>query len=135
MQLQDDGTAHVVETPQSTMFVLYNSGQGDNTQHVGYLYAVYAVAKVTIYSAMTSCVLQGCMWLHLQVGHTYNSRVDVRSAECACGKATLPVRTIFIHACSLYESLVQIISYIVYYILYHLSYIHSSKIWQVPKMH
>ena len=52
MQLQDDGTTctHVVETPQSTMFVLCNSGQGDNAQHVGYLYAVYAVAKVTVYA-------------------------------------------------------------------------------------
>ena len=52
MQLQDDGTTytHVVETLQSTMFVLYNSGQGDNAQHVGYLYAVYAVAKVTVYT-------------------------------------------------------------------------------------
>ena len=50
MQLQDDGTTHVVETPQSTMFVLYNSGQGDNAQHIGYLYAVYAVAKVIVYT-------------------------------------------------------------------------------------
>ena len=50
MQLQDDGTTctHVVETLQSTMFVLYNSGQGDNAQHIGYLYAVYAVAKVIL---------------------------------------------------------------------------------------
>ena len=130
MQLQDDGTAHVVETPQSTMFVLYNSGQGDNTQHVGYLYAVYAVAKVTIYSAMTSCVLQGCMWLHLQVGHTYNSRVDVRSAECACGKATLPVRTIFIHACSLYENVVNGTK-VAWYKVVNTT---QLKIWQVPKM-
>ena len=71
MQLQDDGTTHVVETLQSTMFVLCNSGQGDNAQHIGYLYAVYAVAMVTVYTAMTSCVLQGYMWLHSQVGHTY----------------------------------------------------------------
>ena len=46
------------------MFVLYNSGQGDNAQHIGYLYAVYAVAKVTVYTAMNSCDLQGYMWLH-----------------------------------------------------------------------
>ena len=59
MQLHDDGTTHVVETLQSTMFVLYNSGQEDTAQHVGYLYAAYAVAKFTVYTAMTSCVLQG----------------------------------------------------------------------------
>ena len=50
MQLQDDGTTYAIETPQSTMFVLYNSGQGDNAQHIGYLYAVYAVAKVIVYT-------------------------------------------------------------------------------------
>ena len=60
-----------------------------------------------IRTAMNSCVLQGYMWLHSQVGHTYNSRVEVRSAECACGKAMLPVRTIFIHTCSLYENVVN----------------------------
>ena len=27
MQLQDDGTTHAVETPQSTMFVLYSSAR------------------------------------------------------------------------------------------------------------
>ena len=83
------------------MFVLYNSRQEDNAQHIGYLYAVYAVAKVTVYTAMTSCVLQG--YIHVAAftggGHTYNSRVDIRSAECACGKATLPVTPIFIPAC------------------------------------
>ena len=47
------------------------------------------------------------MWLHSQVGHTYNSRVEVRSAECACGKAMLPVRTIATHAFSLYENAVN----------------------------
>ena len=76
-QLQDDGTTSVIETPQSTMFVLYNSGQGDNAQHVGYLYAVCAVAKFTVYTAVNSCDLQGYMWLHSQVGHAYNSGVDV----------------------------------------------------------
>ena len=75
MQLQDDGTTctHVVETLQSTMFVLCNSGQGDNAQHIGYLYAVYAVAKVTVYTAMNSCVLQGYMWLHSQVGSIHTT--------------------------------------------------------------
>ena len=72
-----DGTTSVVETLQSTMFVLYNSGQGDNAQHVGYLYAVHAVAKFTVYTAMNSCDLQGYMWLNSQVGHAYNSGVDV----------------------------------------------------------
>ena len=96
---------------------------------VGYLYAVYAVAKVTVYTAMTSCVLQGYMWLHSQVGHTYNSRVDIRSAEeCACG--TLPVRTMFIHACSLYENVVNETNVAWYKV------VNTTKleIWQVPKM-
>ena len=47
------------------------------------------------------------MWLHSQVGHTYNPRVEVRSAECARGKAMWPVRTIFLDACSLYENAVN----------------------------
>ena len=48
-----------------------------------------------------------CGCIHRYVGHTYNSGVNIRSAECACGKATLPVRTIFIHTCSLYENVVN----------------------------
>ena len=93
------------------MFVLYNSGQGDNAQHVYRIslcsvccchgYSIYCYDLLCLAGTHVAAFTGTCGI------YTYNSRVDVRRAECACGKAMWPVRTMFMHACSLYENVVN----------------------------